>query len=184
MDAIAADQKLSFIYVSAAGNSSNHIRSPQGLVAKDGTIYLLATEGLSDAPRHFALHRVRDAHVIPQRAQARPDFNLDHHIRDSHQLSHALDRHAPPASLKLRVAPEALFHFAERPLSDDQEITPAKRSDGWHTVTATVPETVLLVPFLLSLGGWIEVLGPPTVRSEVATWLRDAAAHYAPDAAS
>jgi predicted DNA-binding transcriptional regulator YafY len=179
MDAVAASQKLSFTYVDSKGKESKQVLSPQAMVAKDGTIYLLATKGLSEPPRHFALHRVTEAHVVPHPLQARPDFKLDVYIQDSHQLSHRLNAEAPPVSLKLRVAPDALFHFTERPLSSDQSIGPARRSDGWHLVTATVPETILLVPFLLSMGPWIEVLGPPSVRSKTAQWLRDAAAHYA-----
>ncbi len=181
VDAVAASQKLSFTYVNPTGKESEQVLSPQGLVAKDGTIYLLATKGLSEPPRHFALHRMTKAHVAPQPQQARPDFDLDGYIRDSHQLSHRLTAEAPPVSLKLRVAPDALFHFTERPLSSDQSIGAARRSDGWHVVTATVPETVLLVPFLVSVGG-IEVLGPPSVRNATAKWLRAAAAHYVPDA--
>lgn len=181
VDAVAADQKLSFTYINPAGKQSQQILSPQGLVAKDGTIYLLATKGLSEPPRHFALHRMTEAHVVPHRLLARPDFDLDSYIRDSHQLSHQLNAEAPPVSLTLRVAPDALFHFKERPLSADQSIEPDRRSAGWNVVTATVPETVLLVPFLVSIGG-IEVLGPPSLRSKTAKWLREAAARYAPDA--
>ncbi len=118
MDAIAASQKLSFTYVNTAGKETQQVLNPQGLVAKDGTIYLLATKGLSEPPRHFALHRVTEAHVVPHPLQARPDFDLDGYIRDSHQLSHRLNAEAPPVSLKLRVAPDALFHFTERPITD------------------------------------------------------------------
>jgi len=182
VNAVAASQKLSFTYVNPAGKESKQVLSPQGLVAKDGTIYLLATKGMSEPPRHFALHRVTEAHVMPHPLQARPDFDLDSYIRDSHQLSHRLDAEAPPESLKLRVAPETLFHFTERPLSSDQSIGPARRPDGWHLVTSTVPETILLVPFLVSMGPGIEVLGPPSVRSKMAKWLRDASAHYSEDA--
>lgn len=184
MEAVAASQKLSFTYINSAGKESQQVLSPRGLVAKDGTIYLLATKGLSEPPRHFALHRVTEAHVAPHPLQARPDFDLDGYIRDSHQLSHRLTAEAPPVSLKLRVAPDALFHFTERPLSSDQSIGPARRSDGWRPVTATVPETVLLVPFLVSMGPWVEVLGPSSVRSKTAKWLRDAAAHYTSDAST
>lgn len=183
MDAVAASQKLSFTYINSAGKESQQVLSPQALVAKDGTIYLLATKGLSEPPRHFALHRVIEAHVVPHPLQARPDFNLDGYIQNSHQLSHRLNVEAPPVSLRLRVAPETLFHFTERPLSSDQSIGPARRPDGWHLVTAAVPETVLLVPFLVSIDG-IEVLGPPSVRSKTAKWLRDAAALYASDASA
>jgi hypothetical protein len=51
-------------------------------------------------------------------------------------------------------------------------------------VTATVPETVLLVPFLVSMGPWIEVMEPAGIRAKTAQWLRDSFAHYATDAAT
>lgn len=121
---------------------------------------------------------MKSAHVVPQCAQPRPDFDLDRYIDDSHQLSHKLDQEADPLRLKLRVAPRAMFHFLERPLAGDQVIEPADEPDGWQLVTATVPETILLVPFLASMGPWIELLEPLGLRAKLASWLQESAAHY------
>ncbi len=178
IDAIESGQMLGFTYVKPDGSLSEHLRSPLGLVAKDGTIYLLAATGLSDPPVHFALQRVKAAHVVPQFAQRRPDFDLDRYIDDSHQLSHKLDQTAEPLQLKLRVAPQAMFHFLERPLAGDQSIEPAKAPDGWQVVTATVPETILLVPFLAGMGPWIELLEPLALRAKLAGWLHESGSHY------
>jgi predicted DNA-binding transcriptional regulator YafY len=178
IEAIKSGTKLRLTYVDSSGKESSPLVSPLGLVAKDGTIYLVAIKGLSDAPRHFPLHRMTEANASAQLAQMRLDFDLDRYIHDSHQFSHLLDAEAPLAVLKLRVAPETLYHFRERALSTDQAIGPARRSDGWRVVTATVPETYLLIPFLLSMGPWIEVLEPPSVRDETAKRLHAAAAHY------
>ena len=49
---------------------------------------------------------------------------------------------------------------------------------GWFLVTNTIPVTIQLVPFLLSHGGWIEVVGPESVRQEMKRRLKTAAAHY------
>lgn len=180
IDAVAKNRKLKFSYSNSKGLATSQLVSPQGLVAKDGTIYLLATQGLSDKPRRpYALHRMIDAEIHFQPAQARPDFDLDQYIQESHQLSHQLDVEALPVDLRLRVAAEALYHFKERPLSSDQSIASAGRTDGWHLVTANVPNTILLVPFLLSMGGGIEVIGPKIVRDEISKRLRDMIAHYA-----
>jgi predicted DNA-binding transcriptional regulator YafY len=178
--AISKGKKLTIKYVNSAGNESTQIVSPLGLVAKDGTIYLVAIKGLGDTPRHFALQRMAHADIHFQAAQPRPDFDLDRYIHDTHQFSHPLDAQELPVTLKLRVAPQALFHFRERALSPDQSISPANKADGSHLVTAKVPDTVLLTPFLVSMGPWIEVLGPDVVRAKVAEWLRQSAAHYAP----
>ncbi len=178
IDSIVQQRQLNFTYVSSAGVSSMVRASPQGLVAKDGTIYLLATKGLGDKPGHFPLHRMSAISVDHRALQKRPDFDLDRYILDSNQLSHTLGSEETPVELKLRVAPGTLYHFRERPLSRDQKISPSKSSDGWCVVTASVRFTLLLVPFLLSMGGWIEVLGPQQVRDEIAERVRAMTAHY------
>lgn len=179
IDAVAKSKRLSFSYANQQGKPSTQLVSPQGLVAKDGTLYLLGTKGLADKPRHFALHRMSAAEVDHRPLQVQSDFDLDRYIQDSNMLSHTLDGQKSPVELKLRVAPDTLFHFKERRLSSDQTIGPASRRGGWYAVTATVPYTVLLVPFLLSMGGGIEVLGPSEVRDETVKRLRAAATHYA-----
>lgn len=185
IEALAKSRKLAFSYIDAKGKESNLLVSPQGVVSKDGTLYLISTRGLSDAVgRPFALHRMKDAQVHHQAAQDRPDFNLDVHIKESHQLSHRLDHDGPPVELKLRVAPESLYHFKERPLSKDQKIGQPRRSDDWRIVTATIPNSWLLAPFLLSMGGWIEVLEPHEVRAELAKRVREMAQHYVADVES
>jgi predicted DNA-binding transcriptional regulator YafY len=90
-----------------------------------------------------------------------------------------LDANALPVRLKLRVASQALYHFRERPLSNDQAETAPAGGDPWHIVTATVPNTILLMPFLLSMGPWIEVLAPIEVRSDAAKRIGGMWAHYA-----
>jgi len=184
IDAIGRNRKLKFTYTSAAGKASLQLVSPLGLVAKDGTIYLVAIKGLADTPRHFALQRMVDVDVHFQQAQARPEFDLQQYIFDSHQFSHVLDEKAPPLPLKLRVAPGTIYHFTERPLSSDQKNTPPKGGEPWHIVTATVPKTMLLMPFLLSMGPGVEVLEPAALRAETAQWVGQMRAHYAGDRAA
>ncbi len=182
VDAVAQNRQLTFSFCSSKGNIKEHTVSPQGLVAKDGTIYLLATEGLSDMPRFpYPLQRISKAEISHRPCQERPDFNLDNYIRDSHQLSHVLDGNTQTIELKLRVLHDALYHFKERPLSSEQKIGDPNPTNKACIVSANIPDTVLLVPFLLSMGGWIEVLGPPNVRAEMAKRARHIAAHYAAD---
>ena len=181
IDAVGKNRKLKFTYASAAGKASSQLVSPLGLVAKDGTIYLVAIKGLSDAPRHFALQRMSEADVHFQPAQPRPEFDLQQYVVDSHQFSHVLDAGEAPAHLKLRVAPETIYHFRERPLSSDQKETPPEGDEPWHIVTATVPRTKLLMPFLVSMGPWIEVVEPVDVRDEMTKWVGNMWAHYAQD---
>jgi len=182
VDAVAQNRQVTFSFRSSKGNTKKHTVSPQGLVAKDGTIYLLATEGLSDMPRFpYPLQRVNEVQISHRPCQERAGFNLDNYIRDSHQLSHVLDGKTQTIELKLRVMDAALYHFRERPLSSEQKIGDPNLTDKSCLLTANIPDTVLLVPFLLSMGGWIEVLGPPRVRVEMARRARHIAGHYAAD---
>lgn len=183
IDAIGQGKQLRFDLRKGFDKMTTHLVSPLGLVAKDGAIYLVAVKGLSDSPRHFALQRMSNLDIHFQAAQPRPEFDLDRYILESHQFSHLLDADAPPLKLKLRVAPETMYHFLERPLSSDQKHSPPKGGDPWHTVTATVPLTILLVPFLLGMGHWIEVVEPAIVRAETAKRVRAMWAHYAADTA-
>lgn len=178
IDAIGRNRKLRFTYTSASGKASSQLLSPLGLVAKDGTIYLVAVKGLADSPRHFPLHRMSDADVHFQAAQTRPEFDLRRYIHDSHQFSHVLDGKASPVKLVLRVAPETIYHFRERPLSADQREMPPTGDEPWHIVTATVPWTILLLPFIVSMGPWIEVVEPGDMRAETADWVVRIWAHY------
>ncbi|MFZ4479737.1 MAG: helix-turn-helix transcriptional regulator [Rhodoferax sp.] len=177
-DAVANDRQLRFRYRHSTGEVIERTVSVQGLVAKDGSLYLLGTEGFSDMPsRGLPLHRFIYAACTNLQAQNRSDFDLDRYIDDSHKLSHALDVDALPIELRLRVAPETIYHFDERPLAKGQEIDLPSQTDGWSLVTVTLPYTILLVPFLLSMGGWIEVLEPQSVRNEMAKRVREMAAH-------
>lgn len=178
-DAIGNGEALKLDYVSSQGVQSQKELNPLGLVAKDGTIYLLATRGLETKPRHYPLHRARSTEIIRKRVTIPKGFDLDRYIDDSHKLSHVLDDREGLVELQLRVAPGTMYHFRERPLSDNQRIDETNLdSKGWSLVTNTVPVTIQLAPFLLSHGGWIEVVGPESVRQEMRRRLEAAVSHY------
>lgn len=179
MVALAGDQKLMIEYRSARGNTSSLELHPLGLVAKDGTLYLLAVKALDDGIIHYALQRIQSAMVRPVRSHGRHGFELDEYIRVSHQLSHAVDQRLEPVKLKLKVKPEALYHFEERPLSENQTIDTVRESNEWAIVTAEIPLSLLLTHFVLSMGASVEVLEPESLRSAIAQKLYEAAGLYA-----
>jgi len=158
--------------------------TPLGLIAKDRTIYLLGVQSDDDEPKAYALHRASDMEVThpvstPVEGSRRARFDLDRHIRDTHELSHPINPTERPSKLVLRVQQGSTYHFREKALSNDQSIEPELGRDGFSIVRATVPDTVLLTPFLVSMGPWIEVIGPPQVREKVSQWLNDTSALYA-----
>ncbi len=178
METIAAGKMLQLEYLSSRGNLSELTLNPLGLVAKDGTLYLLAVKELSDPPIHYALQRVQSANSTPKRAQERKDFDLDRYIHQTHQLSHALDQKCVPELIKLKVQAQTLFHFKERPLAENQTIIEPTKDGDWAVVTASIPITLLLRPFLASMGPGIEVLEPLQLRQDLASWVSEMASLY------
>ena len=155
--------------------------TPLGLVAKDGTLYLIGVQGLSENPIHYPLHRMAETQVHYKPAIQRLGFDLKRYVYESHQFSHTLYTEEAPVVLELRVHPDAIFHFEERPLSLNQTILEPTAKEPWYAVKAKIPVTILLVPFLLSMGHWIEVVGPKQVRAEAAKRIRGMFEHYASD---
>ena len=152
-----------------------------GLVAKDGTVYMISVRGFDDQPRHYPLHRIARAEVVRVRAFTRPEFRVDDYIREQHQLAHVLRDEDSPIELELLVAKEALFHFRERPfltVRGKQSISDEPVHGKWHSLKATVPHTVMLAPFLWSHAGWVRVVGPESLRKRIAEGILAAAAHY------
>ena len=180
INAIATDRQLQFSYTSVSGNSKTHIVSPRGLVAKDWSIYLLFTTGLSDMPgAALPLHRFTSASCTAKPRDDRSvEFDLDAHIENTHQLAHALGSEPETLQLELKVAPGTIYHFRERKLSLDQEIVGPDPESGHYMVRATVVKTILLIPFLLSMLEGIEVIGPEAIRLEIAKHLKKMVSHY------
>jgi predicted DNA-binding transcriptional regulator YafY len=183
--AIKQNRQINFTYLGPNWTAAKEYPGiiPLGLVAKDRTIYLLGVKGDEDMPKEFALHRAISMQAthpvgIPVEDSPRARFDLDLYIRNTHELSHPINA-GLPSKLVLRVKHDATYHFKERPLSNDQSIEPESGRDGFFRVEATVPDTVLLTPFLVSMGPWIEVIGPPQVREKVSQWLKDTSALYA-----
>lgn len=123
--------------------------------------------------RDFNIDRYIDethqfSHPLPSGSRSNPDDATRTQFVDPLLLPSA-SRRIDVDAIRMRVAPRALHQFKERPLARNQRIDHAPGRDGegddrdvnsWSVLTVLVPETVLLVPFLLSLGPWIRVDEP------------------------
>lgn len=178
LDALGANHCIAFTYKNAGGHESSKEVSPLGLVAKDGTLYLIGKSKGGDKIIHYALQRVSQAHVTQYRADSSDDFNLEDYIVRTDQFSHALGE-TEKLELALRVAKKTLYHFQERPFNASQEIMPMEGSSTDFRVTARVVDNFLLVPFLASMGAGVEVLGPPQVRQKLGEFIRGMSDYYA-----
>ena len=150
--------------------------SPLGIVVKDGGIYLVGADA-NIAVKTIPLHRVTEAN-IDKRVEFKniDNFSLDDYIEETNNFSHQVDGYPTPLELEMLVEAQSIYHFKERPLPGQQE--PEKLKNGKYLVKATLPMTVLLVPFLLSMGPWIQVVGPEALVKEMAWRIKRMAKHY------
>lgn len=165
LDALGSDKRLQFQYKSSAGQSKVKVVNPLGLVAKDGTVYLVARGDGQDKLIHYPLQRAADMHVLQLQSMGMPNFNLDLYIEQTHQFSHQLDEQEKTINLKLKVHKNTMYHFLERPLVEDQQHE--QMDDGSWLLEAELPHTFLLIPFLASFGSWIQVLSPKKLQDEL-----------------
>ena len=175
IDGIVRDRAVSFDYKKTDGKTSRPTVNPLGLVSKEGTIYLLATKGSNSVVVHYALHRASNAMVEMRHVRMVPEaFDLDEYIESTHRLSHQI---GPEMTLILEVNEQALFHFSERPLTNQQEIKKIRGTNSYR-VSALVPDTFYLRPFLLSMRSNVTVLEPVELRKSLAQELTQMVVNY------
>ncbi len=136
--------------------------SPQGLVVRDGIIYLVASLWSYGDVSHFALQRMKKAELLNEPAQQLAGFSLEKHIEEDKEFSYPVsDR---KIKLRLLLEPHIATHLSECRLSEDQTLKP--RKDGRVLLEATVADTDDLRWWLLGFGDKIEVLSPKSIRRE------------------
>lgn len=178
LQAVMSDRQVRREYLSSTGVRSTKDITILGLVMKDDTLYVLATEGLNDPPKHLPAHRILQAEVLHKPAQHREGFDLDAYIEEDYQLSHALQKENSLIELHLRVRSDYLHHFKERPLTKEQVLIPDATREGWTHLTALIPHTYMLKQFLQSMGPGVEVLAPENIRMEIVQEAREVMALY------
>jgi len=89
----------------------------------------------------------------------------------------------PETRVELRLlTADTVAYLSSRRLHPAQRFT--KRRDGTTLLTMTVRGTTELVPWILSLGQYVEVLKPRTLREEIHESLAEAARIYVAPVAS
>jgi predicted DNA-binding transcriptional regulator YafY len=181
IEALTRKRWIEFDYVASNKQKSRKKLGPVGLVVKDGTIYLVALEGIKSTPQAaLPLHRMDNVLVSPQPLHHAP-FDLDAWIDKNGQLNHPQDGPERTINLELMVAPGSIWHFQERPLGDDQSITDPVVPDGWYRLTVTTRRWYTLTSFLASFGPYIKVVGPKEVlegKDGMIAWAKGMADQY------
>lgn len=107
---------------------------PLGLIQQGERLYLVALYEGRTEPRHLALHRIREAEVLPHAFRPPEEFDLRQHIAEG-RLDFGTGR---KIRLSFSIHPDAGKHLLESKLSEDQTVKPLR--DGWLRITATVYE--------------------------------------------
>ena len=147
--------------------------SPLALVYRGPVPVLVAAVDTDDRPRQFLVSRMQAARVLDVPRRALPGFDVDRYI-ESGALEVRYRKRA--ITLMLALDEPALIPVTERPLAPDQRLSPMR--DGRTRLTARVVESGALHAWLRSLGQWVEVLGPKSLRAEMAEHARALATRY------
>lgn len=158
-----------------AVRTKRHELSPQGLVYRQGVLYLVATAADYTEVRQFALHRMANATVSDTPATPLPGFDLRRYVEDEKGFDLPAGK---TIKLELKVVPWLARHLGECKLAIDQVVKPI-RQDECSRVTATLPETENLYWWLRSLGPDVEVLKPALLRKRIKEDLSAAVRMYA-----
>lgn len=148
------------------------ILHPLGLAYRDWSGSLVATAWDFEDPRPYPLHRFASADVLPAKAAARPDFDLDGFIAKG-ELSYRVGADIDVALL-FDEGPGLLLQ--ESPLAADQRVT--VQGDKRVLVQARVPDTIVLRAWILGYGPAVEVKKPAALRKAIASAHRAAAMRY------
>jgi len=178
-EALARQRQVELLYRSHSADRRVRYRvHPLGLVFRGVVVYLVGTIGDYEDPRSLALHRVENARMLDEAAQAPKGFELHAFVNSGAFGFHE----SGPLDLVLRIEAPAAAHLYETPLSESQVITRDER-EGWVRISARVLDTSQLRWWLLAFGEQLEVIAPLELRNEIGASLQGAHKHYQPRAA-
>lgn len=179
VDAMALNRCIELTYTaqdsafSYGPQSGRYVLTVLGLALKETTVYLIGRAHDRDRPRYFNLARCKDGRLSDSPAGLTGRFDIDQFIEEEDNLTRA--ESAKPMRLELHVHKNAIFHFRERELKDQEIIDQA---DGSFLVHATVRDSIQLEPFLWSHAPWVHVVSPPEYRRRVQLHIMQALKRY------
>ena len=162
-EALLEDKQFEVDYQSKErGVSVRQVLNPLGIVLKNGIIYLVATAGEHEHPRHYVLHRMSRAVLLQQKTKPKANFDFARYVEQEKTFSYPVS--GEKIKLHALFSEDAAFHLSESKLSEDQKII--NKKDGRMLVKATINDTMELRWWLLGFGCDVEVIGPSSLRQE------------------
>jgi predicted DNA-binding transcriptional regulator YafY len=172
--ALFDERKLEIVYRPRhnTDNKRPKVVLPFGLVEVGGLVYLVAgTEGKTN-PTMYRLDRLTSAKAMLESFSYPTSFSLDAYVRQERSFDFMVEKEV---TLKLRFFSGAGEHLLEAPMSKDQKST--RKDDTLH-VQGTVMLSQRLRWWLRSFGPNVEVLGPASLRAELAAEAAELAKTY------
>jgi len=173
--ALLEQRQLQVDYLSRAkGEVGTMVLHPKGLVSRGPTTYLIADVGDYTDIRHFALHRIQQAAVLPTQARD-DDFDMDNYLPTA---AFTPRQGMGTVELVADVHPDMAWILRETPLSAEQTLD-ALPSTDWLRLTSRVPDDQETRWWAFGIGEKMKIRKPDAWREETARRLQEANELYA-----
>ena len=154
--AILDRKRISFEYVSSAGEKTSREIEPMKLIFKGQAWYLWGYCVRKNDFRVFRISRIKNVKVTNE------IFKRRNYV-DKNQ-GNGTENIRSPVYLKLKFYPQVLHRLYDD--FDDEMIV--RNSDGTCTVEVQFPEDEWVYGYLLSFGSYVEILEPQHIRDIIA----------------
>jgi len=160
--------RLKVDYAGLTGEGRQHDFDPYSLIAYRGGLYILGYSHRSSAIIYLAVERIRSVEFIhqpdgtPARFVYPRGFDPAAHTEGTFGIVEG-----PETKVELKIHSEQTEAYVRsRTIHRSQRFS--RRRDGATIMTMTVRGTTELANWIMSMGPWIEVLKPASLRKEIA----------------
>ncbi|WP_031435348.1 helix-turn-helix transcriptional regulator [Methylomarinum vadi] len=174
-EALIKEKQLEVTYQSIHRESAKektYRLHPLGLIQRGPVTYLVAMANDYEDAYIYALHRILSANSLEDGSRQKSGFNLNHYAQKRGHFGSG-----ESILFKARIVNNLSDTLQETPLHASQSIT-EDDNPGYKILQAELPNTWQLRWWILGEGDRIEVLGPKTLRDDIAETLRNAVKQY------
>tara|TARA_B100000446_G_scaffold35559_1_gene31218 strand:- start:4331 stop:5314 length:984 start_codon:yes stop_codon:yes gene_type:complete len=167
--AVLEEKALSVFY----RDKKDQLIHPQAIVVRGPVTYVICTFWNYADLRQIALHRITRVEEAEESYLPFEGFDLDKYIENS---EFSVRKSQKKLDLKLKFTEEAAAHLWETPFNESQNLEPL--AGGYCMFTAKADDTKELRWWIMGFGPSVEVMGPKTLRAEIASEMKRALQLY------
>lgn len=176
--ALLDQSRLKIDYAGLTGEGKVHDFDPYSLIAYRGGLYLLGHSYRNEAIIYLAIERIRSVNFVPQE-EGKParfiyprGFDPAAHTEGTFGIVEG-----PETRVELKIHNEqTVAYVRSRTIHRTQRFT--NRRDGTTIMTMDIRGTTELANWIMSMGPWIEVLKPASLRGDIASRHTQASRFY------